>query len=382
MHLSRTDRFDLIEDAYREAQADASTVRADSKGRDLDVSGILWGRYLTRVRGQRADAMRAGLASRLSSVAFRGANAMDVRADSAHFFALDLVDRAERITVRPQRPNALLAGIPVDPVTPWAKSCTAKFGEDSGVAIPWTKGSTETRLVDYSVTEEERQMMLFRIDTRDVIGDDEERALAGLDFGSPAEQMRRALEAHYKAHNAGLLSGVTGFSGYHLGNLPGILRRVSTTTYGSTAADTAPAEIKVVLQQIPEQAGQTMPAPDTAIISPRLWNRLGSYINFAGGGSAFSEEMVRTLLSDRGIRNIVMAAELQDYGASLTDAMLLFNGSDPDSLKQKIGLRPAPVKTFDNGPALSRQTAVLSGFGGLYAAKGGSVLLYTASVTA
>lgn len=384
--ITSSKQFHLVEEAFANAIR-SGAARADAKGHDLDVAGVLWAAHLKRIHGgeKRADAAsvaRQSLASQLAASAFRGPNGMTVRADSTHFFADDLVDRDQRVTIRPQRPNALLGGIPIDPVQPWAESWTAKSGEDSGVAVPWRKGSADTQVVDYSVNEELRPMMMFRADVVENVGDAEQNALASHDFGSQAEQTRRALEAHAKAHNTGLLSGVAGFAGYHLGNIPGVLRQVSATIYGSATANDALSEFKAVIDEIPEKGDGAYVAPDTMLVTQRMLNRVGSYVAFVNGGTEFSDRMVRDLLSSKGITNIVIANELKNFGGANKDGMVLFNASDADSLKQKMGLRPAPVKTFDNGPALARQTAFLSGFGGLYARKGGSVLIYTAGVTA
>lgn len=374
--------FHLIEVAYQQALA-AGAKRADSKGNDLDVSGVLWDAYLTRVQGSktgaRADA-RSTLARRIAGAAFQGPQAMTVRADASHFFADDLTDRDQRVTVKPQRPNALLASIPVSPVAPWAEHWTAKYGEESGVAVPWKKGTTDTRFVDYSVSEVPRPMMLFRADVQEFTGDAEQNAMASHDFGSQAEQSRRALEAHYKAHNAGLLSGVAGFAGYHLGNLPGVLRVNSATIYGTTGADTALPEFKRVLERIGVQGKGAIGGPNTALISQRMFNALGGYLAFTQGGTQFSEALVAEMFRTRGITSVQVCNELEDFDGENRDAVVLFDSNNPDSLVQKMGLRPAPVKTFDVD--LSRQTAFLSGFGGLHAKVGGSVLVYTAGVVA
>lgn len=385
MHIEHSNRFDLVAEAVQAASAMHDLPRADSRGAAFDEAGLLWARHLSRVRGDGRNPQRAGLASRLAGLVSRGPTAIDVRADSASFFANDLIDRDSTITVRPQRPNAVLGGIPVDNVTPWANSWTAKYGEDAGVAIPWRKGSSETRIVDGTVDEDVRPMMLFRIDSVENIGDAEQAAMTGVDFGSQANDTRRALEAHAKAHNAGLVSGVAGFGGYHLGNLPGVLRRTSTTEYGTTAADTALAEFRNVLLQIPTDSDNAMPAPDTMLVTQRFMNQIGSYLAFSQGGTEFSEELIKRLLSGMGISKVVICNELRNLNANGaatagTDMTVLFNSASPDSLRQKVGLRPAPVKTFDNGPALARQTAFLSGFGGLYAKLGGSVLIYSAPV--
>jgi hypothetical protein len=226
-------------------------------------------------------------------------------------------------------------------------------------------------------------MMMFRIDSREYFGDAQQAAISGVDFNDQANDTRRALEAHAKAHNAGLVEGVAGFGGYHLGNLPGVLRVTSTTEYGTTAADTALAEFRRILLKIPTDGNDTFPAPDTAIITQRMLNEVGGYLAFSQGGTEFSDRLVRELFSSRGISRVVVANELKDRNANGvvtagTDMVVLFNSASPDSLRQKVGLRPAPVKTFD--VELDRQTAFLSGFGGLYAKLGGSVLIYSAPV--
>lgn len=382
MLITQSRDFGLVSRAIHAASA-SNAPRADSKGNPLSESALLWAHHIARVRGDARNDERGRLAVRLASMAFKGASAVDVRADASSFFANDLVDRATTITVRPQRPNAVLGAIPVDNVRPWAESWTAKYGEDAGSAVPYRKGSTDTRYVNGAVSEEIRPMMLFRADTRDEIGDAEQAAMSGVDFNSQAEDTRRALEAHAKAHNEGLVSGVAGFGGYHLGNLPGVLRVASTTEYGTTAVDTALPEFRKILLQIPTDSDDAMPAPDTILITQRMLNQVGGYLAFAQGGTEFSGRLVRELFSSTGISNVVICNEIKNKNANGvatpgTDMMVLFNAANPGSLRQKVGLRPAPVKTFDAD--LGRQTAFLSGFGGLHASLGGSVLIYSAPV--
>lgn len=376
--------FGLVGREIAAAASIADLPRADSKGAAFGESALLWGRHLAKIRGDARDPARHGLAAQLAAAAFRAQYAPDHRADAASFFANDLVDRDSTITIRPQRPNAVLGAVPVDNVQPWMESWTAKFGEDAGVAAPYRKGSTDTRLVNGSVTEEIRPMMMFRIDARENFGDAQQAAISGVDFNSQAEDTRRALEAHAKAHNAGLVSGVAGFAGYHLGNLPGVLRVASTTEYGTTAVDTALPEFRRILLQIPTDGDSTFPSPDTILITQRMLNQIGGYLAFAQGGTEFSDRLLRELFSSNGISRVVVCNELKNLNANGavtagTDMVVLFNSASPDSLRQKVGLRPAPVKTFD--VELDRQTAFLSGFGGLYAKLGGSVLIYSARVT-
>jgi len=375
--------FGLVGREIGAAASIADLPRADSKGAALGESGLLWGRHLAKIRGDSRDPGRHGLAAQLAAAAFRAQNAPDHRADAASFFANDLVDRDSTITIRPQRPNAVLGAIPVDNVRPWMESWTAKYGEDAGVAVPYRKGSTDTRLVNGAVTEEIRPMMMFRIDARENFGDSEQAAISGVDFNSQAEDTRRALEAHAKAHNEGLVEGVAGFAGYHLGNLPGVLRVASTTDYGTTAVDTALPEFRDILLKIPTDGDGTFPSPDTILLTQRMMNRIGGYLAFAQGGTEFSDRLVRELFTSNGISRVVICNELKNRNANGavtagTDMVVLFNSASPDSLRQKVGLRPAPVKTFD--VELDRQTAFLSGFGGLYAKLGGSVLIYSAPV--
>jgi len=376
--------FGLVSTEIAAAAEIADLPRADSKGAALGESALLWGRHLARIRGDSRDPKRHGLASRLSEMAFKSRTSPDHRADAANYFANDLVDRDTTITIRPQRPNAVLGAVPVDNVQPWMEYWTDKTGEDAGVAVPYRKGSTDTRFVNGKVDETLHPMMMFRIDAREYFGDAQQAAISGVDFNDQANDTRRALEAHAKAHNKGLVEGVAGFGGYHLGNLPGVLRVTSTTEYGTTAADTALAEFRRILLKIPTDGNDTFPAPDTAIITQRMLNEVGGYLAFSQGGTEFSDRLVRELFSSRGISRVVVANELKDRNANGvvtagTDMMVLFNSADPGSLRQKVGLRPAPVKTFD--VELDRQTAFLSGFGGLYAKLGGSVLIYSARVT-
>ncbi len=153
--------FGLVGREIAAAASIADLPRADSKGAAFGESALLWGRHLAKIRGDARDPARHGLAAQLAAAAFRAQYAPDHRADAASFFANDLVDRDSTITIRPQRPNAVLGAVPVDNVQPWMESWTAKFGEDAGVAAPYRKGSTDTRLVNGSVTEEIRPMMMF-----------------------------------------------------------------------------------------------------------------------------------------------------------------------------------------------------------------------------
>lgn len=377
--------FGDVRARYQQVTAQGLAPRADSRGLPLSVEAALWAAYVGRVQGdQRADTADLGGHSRYQlaqTIATQFARTgIDVRADASMFFADDLTDRDATVLVRPQRPNALVASIPVAQVTPWATHWSAKYAESAGVAKPWTPGSEDANVVDFDVSEDKRPMIMFRMDTAEYVGDAEQRALSEQQFGDQSDQLNEATMAHVRAHNSLLLSGVAGFAGYSLQTLPGALRVVSSTVYGQggTAADTALAEFRAQLQLIAEQSDGTMPAPDTLLITQRQYNAIGGYFNFAAGGEGTSDRLFRDLLSSRGITNVRICNELKDYGGTGFDAMVLFNGADPNSLRQKLGLRPAPVKTFEMG--LSTRTALLSSTGGLYAKMPGSVLIYTSGV--
>jgi hypothetical protein len=358
-------------------RADSAVPRADAKGHPLTESGLLTYGYLRRIREARADS------ADLIQPSILGAR-IDYRADSTTFFADALVAKDATVTFTPQRENALVASIPVDRVPAAAESWTARYAQMEGVAKPFQRGSTDAYIITGSAREEIRPMMMLRVDTVEHYGDAERASFAGGDVAiTQADEAREAIQAHLRAHNQALLSGIAGFGGYHLGNLPGALRKTSTAvfgTLGSGVVDAALAEFRAVIQAIPEESNGTMPAPDTMLITRRGLNRLGSYIAFEAGGSGYSQRLVSDFLSAEGITQIALCDELRNFGGALVDGMTLFNRANPGSLRQKLGLAPAPVKSFDAD--LGRRTAYLSSLGGLYAKLGGSVLVYGMKVTA
>jgi hypothetical protein len=365
--------YDLVAEALERAD---SSVRADSRGRPANAAGILTSDYIRRLAEVRGDAV----AGRVASV-LRDNIGIDYRADSSRFFADELTDRDNRVTIRPERPNALVAAIPVSPVEAWDEYFTAKTATFAGKAVPTQRGSTDTVIVDYGVSEEKRPMQMFRADTADFIGDAERRAKSVSPI-TIAEETAQAIRYHLLAHNSLLRDGLAGFGGYSLATLPATHRLTSTVTYGDLTAgqpNAALAEFRRICSLITTKAPE-LERPDTMLCTPRFFEKLGGYVNFETGASDFSEEMIRRFLTSRGIRVIEQCIELENFSAANEDLVVLFNAASEYGLKQKLGLAPAPVKTFDVD--LSRRTAFLSSTGGLYAKHPGAVVLYNAKVTA
>lgn len=378
----------LFNDVYSAVHGPAcrDARRADSAGRALGTSGILWDAYIRRVA--RADEQAARV---LSEQLQRSGIDHHDRADATTFLQGDLIDRGSRVFYVPQRRNTLFETLPVHNVQAWAESWTAVAANEAGVAKPWDKGSTDSYTVDASLDEDLRPMMMFRSDVDELYGDAQQRAIssaAARDVYSQARQQARALEAHAKAHNAGLLGGVAGFKGYSLvgaNKIPGMLDRTSTVTYGDDTSgqiDAQLRELALTIELIPEESEGTVYAPDTMMCTQRFLNRVGTHPNFEAGGTAMSMEVVRNFLQSKGITQVIIADELRNLGGtSNVDGVLFYNRTEETSLRQVLGLRPAPVATGKVDP-LTEKTVFLSGFGGLYAELAGSVLLYRAQVTA
>lgn len=373
--------FDLVREAYEAAQGAPNMPRADSQGAPLSVEAALWWRYGEYVRGDGSNAVRADAARRLIG---RGAQARVIaRADSTTFFQGDLVERDQRISYRPQRPNALVAALPVEPVTPWMQHWTAKYGEFGGVAQPWTIGQTEISTIDAETREEQRPMMMLAIAVPELFGEEQTRAVSmsgGIDQGRKADA---AMYAHLSAHNSAILDGIAGFGGYSLRNHPGMHRVAGAVVYGLTVIDTVLAELDAVLSLVGEEGSGAIRTPNTMLCTRRWMNRLRGYYNLATSGGNTSRA-VDDLLTEKGITEVRFTDELKDYGGTKIDAVVLFNrdsgGEMGDGgLKQVVGLRPAPVTTYQLG--LNRNTAWMSSLGGVYARVPGEVVIYTAEVS-
>lgn len=387
MNVTLSYDFAAVQDAIQSARR---TFRADARMAAASPEEILWHAHTERVRDHshrlagddanargRADAMVDGHVTRMARI-WSDAN-YDVRADSSSFFANDLTDRSMRLVVRPQVPLALIGAIPTRRIQPWAEAWTNKYVSDSGVAVPWKPGSTDTVVVNHSVDEALHPTIMFRADAATFIGDAERAAMSGVDAGSPEQDTRRALMAHNRAHNSLLAGGIAGFPGYSLLTLPGVLRITGSNTWGTggTASTTVIPEFKSILEKIPVTSDQAMPSPDTMLISQRLWNALGSYFTDTGG-MVFSMRAVEELITGYGITQVTICPELHNFSATGREGLVLFNRNSEDSLRQVVGLMPSPVKSFDHD--LGRRTAFLSGAGGLTAPLAGSVLIFTTAV--
>jgi hypothetical protein len=353
--------------------AASADVRADSKGRALSPEGVLWAAYAGRI----AEGGHAAAAARLAGIP--RAHRLGVRADSM-YLAGDLVDRASTATTVPQRPNAIAAAIPVDRITPYAESWTAVTSEDNGMASAYRLGQRDVNQVGYSLSETVLPVQMFAIDVVEHFGAAQQRQIAQSEAaraaGSQAEQMRRATYAHLRAHNALLVEGLDGFGGKSLADLD-VYRATANATFDGDAAnaDDALSEVMRLIQYIPEKSEGSAPAPNTLIVPRAPFNALTRSPNFEAGGPGLAMQAVRSILDSEGISQVIFADELSGKGKDGGDLAIFFNRDDPTSLKQKLGIAPAPALTFDREG--DRVTRILSSSGGLWSENGAATLLAT-----
>jgi hypothetical protein len=101
--------------------------------------------------------------------------------------------------------------------------------------------------------------------------------------------------------------------------------------------------------------------------------------NFEAGAPRLAQQAVASILSGAGITQIVYADRLQGQGEGGGDLAIFFNRDDPTSLRQKIGIAPAPLLTFDREG--DRVTRFISSSGGLWTESGSATLLATLPVS-
>jgi len=359
-----------IEDAL--TSPEATERRADGEGRPFSAAGQLWARYLAGVPAEARPMLgRVPATGRLS-----------LRADSM-YLAGDLVDRASTFTTVPNRPNNLAQSIPADPITPWAESWTAVTAEDNGMASAFKPGSRDVQQVGYSLSETVLPVQMFAIDVVEHFGAAQQRQIAqsaaARAAGSQAEQQRRAIYAHLAAHDSLLLSGLAGFGGRSLADLD-CYRETAAATYDGAPsnADDALSEVLRLARYAEVTSQGAAISPNTLIAPRRALYALERSSNFEAGGPGMAQQAVASILSGAGITQVVYADRLQGQGESGGDLAIFFNRDDPRSLRQKIGIAPAPLLTFDREG--DRVTRFISSTGGLWTEDGSATLLATLPV--
>ena len=275
------------------------------------------------------------------------------------------------------RPVRLLDEMPVRGVPVWTDVIRLDYVDHTG-SVRWGRGGdTDMPLADYSVDSQWTATPEIIWTATEIHYRQEQMAQSPLYGVDPAaEKAKAARIVIEQALETALVTTPAGTNLLSLSNTP-CLRAASALTYGTSAVEDCIADMTKWLQSISELSLGLL-APDTVAITQRVLNSLYRPVVTSTGYPFDPVAAVQARLAAYGIRRIIIAPSLQDYGGTNVDACVAFSSNDM-GLKRTVAMPFTPVRTELRG--LSTLTYYAAIVGPLYAKYRASTYVYEVGVT-
>lgn len=275
------------------------------------------------------------------------------------------------------RPVRLMDEMPSFQLPVWTDTVRVDYLDYTG-QIQWGRGGdTSMPISDYTVASEFWGTPEIAWTSTNLHWVQEQRAQSPNYAVSPsAEKANAAKVALDQALESALVSTPAGVGFRSIANSP-MLRGSSALVYGSAAVETCLTDFTKFLQRIGELSLGIF-APDTAILTQRVVNRLSAPVTTSGAFPFDPGAQLRSRLAEYGISRVIIAPSLQDAGGTNIDRCLLIQ-SGPGGLKRYTALDPVVVRTSVIG--LNTQTIMAALPAGVYSSYRASSFVYDIQVT-
>jgi len=237
----------------------------------------------------------------------------------------------------------LLEGIPVRPVDGNASGYLRNFIKPAGTATLIRGDATAYNNVSYTMAQDLRPIHWAGCVLSQGWLETRRLGQAGVD------DARWKMEAVQRAHRdfwwGAVLDGRTtpGLDLYSLNSCPGILRRYSSLTLGSSSISDVAAELVFALTRAQELSPANL-VPDRAIVTDRIKFRLMGTNALPYSTNTAWDFFVQNA-QGMGIQ-IIVGKSLKDFGGSNVDGMLIFRSDANTGLRRVKGLDITPVHTY------------------------------------
>lgn len=275
------------------------------------------------------------------------------------------------------RPVRLLEELPERGVPVWADVVRLDYVDHTG-QVRWGRGGdTDMPRADYTVDSKWTATPELVWTSTEIHWRQEQMAQSPAYGVDPAaEKARAARVVIEQALESALVSTPSGTSLLSLADTP-CLRGVSSLTYGTSAVEDCIADMTRWLQSISELSLGTL-APDTVAITQRVLNSLYRPVVTSTGYPFDPVAAVQARLAAYGIRRVIIAPSLEDFGGTNIDACVAFSSSEY-GLKRYVAMPFTPIRTEMRGlSTLTYYAAIVAGLSANYRA---STYVYEVGVT-
>jgi hypothetical protein len=275
------------------------------------------------------------------------------------------------------RPTRLMDEMPAYQLPIWTDTVRVDYLDYTG-QIQWGRGGdTSMPISDYTVASEFWGTPEIAWTSTNLHWVQEQRAQSPNYAVSPsAEKANAAKVALDQALESALVSTPAGIGFRSIANTP-MLRGSSALVYGTDAVQDCLQDFTRFLQRIGELSLGIF-APDTAILTQRVVNRLSAPVTTSGAFPFDPGAQLRSRLAEYGISRVIIAPSMQDAGGTNIDRCLLIQ-SGPGGLKRYTALDPVVVRTSVIG--LNTQTIMAALPAGVYSSYRASSFAYDIEVT-
>ncbi len=342
------------------------THRASDAGQPLP-SGAGWSQRGENMRGwlHRQFTQRAAPVEvqRLAADAFRPHLPRPVRlaSDATSYYGFELVSQYNATPLQRQTPPPLLlAAMRVKRVDPGKLYERIDFLDRAGSVEVRTPGKTTIPMGSTAVDSSVRQMHCFHTgwQSRDWLSTLHQNQASYNEDAILAAGCNTDLETYLST--VLIPAGLPGLDLWGLADVPA-LRSASALVYGTAAYDDLIRDLVSTLQEFKQsRKGVDLTGGLICTIAPRILDRLSNYSNFAAGGPGrVGREAILATIQAEGY-TVREAFELQDFGGSKVDAMILHANSE-NSLNLLIGMDAGPADTYTLGPVTVTEHAMITG---------------------